>query len=100
MDYSNLPPIEKLSADIIEGLGIKAPLKNGGIEFPHVAGYESLIAQRALMSKGYGTAPLFKFGPLKEDQIRIYGWFGTCGHPWGRPCSIGQHCFGHLCYNY
>jgi len=84
LDYSYLSPIEKLAADVFEGLNEKFPLKEGGTPVLHVAGYATHQAQAQLLIKGYGW--IKQFGPNESLLVCSFNQFFT--DIWER-CFIG-----------
>ena len=82
-EYSVLPAHIKGAVDVINNLGVRAPLQEGGTPVPHVVGWESNAGIDALMRNKYGQTTL----ELGSDRIRIFGWFG-CGLKGALPCQI------------
>lgn len=70
-EYFMLPLRVQAAADVINNLGITAPLVIDGPEIPHIAGYESFIGQQALQNAGYGF--IRKFGPEERDSVLVFG---------------------------
>jgi len=69
-EYAALPMIIKNAVDVINGLGIKAPLKKGGRPRTHIVGWATYVDQAALIEGGYGLGNFRKFGP--NSFIRQY----------------------------
>ena len=84
--YSSLPSNERQAADLINAQQLTAPLKEGGPQVVHVAGYESFAGQKAMWDGKYGRGPPVTLGPLPSDRVGIFGWFGLCGACGQTPC--------------
>ncbi len=84
-EYEALPVTIKNAVDVINGLGIKAPLKKGGRPRTHIVGWATYVDQVALIENGYGLGNWRKFGP--KSFLRQYSASSVS-------CDVGAVCGG------
>ena len=85
-EYEALPVTIKNAVDVINGLGIKAPLKKGGRPRTHIVGWATYVDQVALMENGYGLGNWRKFGP--KSFLRQYSTSSNVS------CDVAALCGG------